>query len=136
MTLDPFFLPRLAPTVHRPKIERDWALFLDLDGTLIDIAPTPAEVAVPDDLTGILKRAAAELNGALAIVSGRLLPEVDRLLTPLKLPAAGEHGAVIRLADGARDEIDLRVPHEWVAALGEAAAAMPNVLIEHKTHSV
>ena len=136
MTLDPFFLPRLAPIAHPPTIHDDWALFLDLDGTLVDIAPTPQSVVVPPKLVRTLQQASARLGGALAIVSGRLLEEVDRLLAPLKLPGAGEHGAVIRMPDGAHDEIDLRAPQAWIDSLIEAAAAMPKVLIERKTHGV
>jgi len=136
MTTDPFFLPRLTPVAHPPKIEANWALFLDLDGTLIDIAATPDSVVVPDGLVTTLNETCEALGGALAIVSGRLLSEVDQLLAPLKLPGGGEHGAVIRLPDGAQDEIDVRVPHDWVETLLDAAARMPKVLIERKTHSV
>lgn len=136
MTIDPFFLPRLTPVAHPPKIEANWALFLDLDGTLLDIASTPDSVVVPEGLIDSLKDVGEMLGGALAIVSGRLLSEVDRLLAPLKLPGAGEHGAVIRLPDGAQDEIDVKVPHGWVETLLDAATRMPKVLIERKTHSV
>ena len=132
-----------APVLKRPpavdappKAQRDWALFLDLDGTLIDIAATPDGVIVPPDLVSDLAAASAALGGALAVVSGRMLSEVDRLLAPLHLPGAGEHGAVVRLPSGQMDEIDATVPSDWIDALNDAAAGKPGVLIERKTHSV
>ena len=136
MTLDPFSMPRLMPIVHPPEIDMNWALFLELDGTLLDIATTPDAVVVPTDLRDVLKTASTTLDGALAIVSGRLLAEVDALLAPLTLPSAGEHGATIRMPDGSMDEIDMRIPYEWVQALTDATESMEGVLIERKTHGV
>ena len=136
MTIDPFFLPRMFPVADPPRIERHWALFMDLDGTLLELAQTPDAVIVPADLPNMLRAVQAALDGALAIVSGRLLSEVDALLAPLKLPGGGEHGAVIRMPDGLLDEIDATIPFEWVERLIEAATQMPGVLIERKTHSV
>jgi trehalose 6-phosphate phosphatase len=134
--LDPFFLPRLLPIANPPKAEKDWALFLDLDGTLLDIAPTPDRVIVPNDLVGDLAAASAALGGALAIVSGRMLSEVDALLQPLRLPGGGEHGAVVRLPSGQYDEVDGRVPQSFVDALATAAATKAGTFVERKTHSV
>lgn len=119
-----------------PMPQRHWALFLDLDGTLLDIAATPQEVVVPADLVSDLQRAAAALGGALAIVSGRRLLDIDTLLHPLRLPAGGEHGAVVRLPDGAHDEIGLKVPDDWAKALRHLEEACPGVLTEVKTHNV
>lgn len=129
-------LPRTPPPATPPEPKNDWALFLDLDGTLLDIAPAPDRVRVPPDLTADLKRAADALDGALAVVSGRMLAEVDALLAPLRLPTAGEHGAVIRLPDGRLDEIATTVPTGWVEALTQAADTHAGILIERKTHSV
>jgi trehalose 6-phosphate phosphatase len=134
--IDPFFMPRLSPLAAPPEPKADWALFLDLDGTLLDIAATPDRVVVPPDLVRDLAAASVALGGALAIVSGRMLSEIDALLAPLRLPSAGEHGGVIRLPDGARDEADARVPQEWIERLIEAGGAAPGVLIERKTRSV
>ena len=69
------------------------ALFLDVDGTLLDLASKPDAVLVPDGLVGILGRAGRKLKGALAIVSGRTIEDIDRLFTPLHLRASGVHGA-------------------------------------------
>jgi trehalose 6-phosphate phosphatase len=77
------------------------ALFVDLDGTLIEIAPRPGDVQVPPGLIALLDRLHGRTGGALAVVSGRPLADIDRLLAPLHLPAAGTHGAELREAAGA-----------------------------------
>src|SRR5258707_15232628 len=71
----------------------DMALFLDVDGTLLDIAPTPDAVTVPVGLGDVLARLDARLGGAMALVSGREIAVLDALFAPLVLPAAGPHGA-------------------------------------------
>jgi len=76
------------------------ALFLDFDGTLVDLAPQPEEIVVPPELITLLQRLQQESDGALAIVSGRPLDQLDFFLAPLRLPAAGVHGAERRTADG------------------------------------
>jgi len=111
-------------------------LFLDLDGTLLDIAPAPDKVVVPEGLIHDLGAASIALGGALAIVSGRMLSDVDALLSPLRLPGGGEHGAVIRLPDGRCDELDAGVPRGWTDALVESTIKMAGVVVEQKTHSV
>lgn len=94
--------------------QRNWALFLDIDGTLIDIAPRPQDVIVPPDLPGLLQAVSNRLDGALALVSGRALEVVDQLMTPLRLPAAAEHGAIMRLSDGTVQTCVTRsVPLSW-----------------------
>lgn len=134
--IDPFFMPRLVPIAAPPEPKAHWALFLDLDGTLLDIAPTPDRVVVPPDLVRDLAAVSVALGGAVAIVSGRMLAEVDSLLAPLRLPGGGEHGAIIRLPNGQWDEADAKVPAEWIDTLIEAGAAKAGVLIERKVHSV
>ncbi len=119
-----------------PDPMADWALFLDLDGTLLDIAPTPDSVVVPQDLVADLTFASRALGGALAIVSGRALETIDRLMAPLQLPVGSEHGAVIRLPNGFYDEVELTVPKEWAAAIQDFAARSPGVLIEAKHHNI
>lgn len=72
------------------------AIFLDVDGTLLDIAPTPLEVYVPDSLRNTLYALWQQLDGAIAFISGRPIAELDRIFDPLRLPAVGGHGAEIR----------------------------------------
>jgi len=77
------------------------AFLFDVDGTLIDIGPSPFEVVVSNDLKDALARLAALTGGALALVSGRPIRDLDTLFAPLQLPAVGGHGAETRLAPGA-----------------------------------
>jgi trehalose 6-phosphate phosphatase len=78
-----------------PDLDRT-AFFLDIDGTLLDIAPMPDSVRVPPGLIEDLDRLRQRCGGALALVSGRALEDIDRLFAPLKLPAAGAHGTQVR----------------------------------------
>ncbi|MGO9134791.1 MAG: trehalose-phosphatase [Methylovirgula sp.] len=126
----------LKTTAFAPDPLRDWALFLDLDGTLLDIAQTPDSVVVPDDLVRDLKAASQVLDGALAIVSGRALETIDRLLAPLQLPIGSEHGAVIRLPNGFYDEVELKVPEEWALAIVDLVSRCPGMLTEAKHHNI
>lgn len=75
-----------------PSPADDWALFLDVDGCLLDFSDTPDGVIVPPGLPARLDALAQRLGGALALVSGRTLAGLDRLFAPLHLPAAGLHG--------------------------------------------
>jgi trehalose 6-phosphate phosphatase len=119
-------------TALRPR--RDWALFLDVDGTLLDLAPAPEAVVVPDGLRGCLARLHAALGGALALISGRALADCDRLFTPLRLPVAGQHGAEIRL--GAAGEARALASAEPLARVRsrvlEAVEGMAGVGVEDK----
>ena len=114
--------------------KRSWALFLDLDGTLLDLAETPEKVVRPAGLVEDLSVASDKLDGALAIVTGRPIAIVDQLLRPLKLPAAGQHGAELRLSP---KEAAFRLPTAPIdAALRsmvlQAASAFPGVDVEDK----
>ena len=116
----------------------DWALFLDLDGTLLDIAASPESVFVPKRLVETLARLRARMNGALAILSGRTLRSIDRLLHPLLVTAGGEHGAVLRLPDGEIAEADsgTMVPAHWRQLIHQQVEELPGILIEEKSHGL
>ena len=89
---------RTTPSLLTP----DTALFLDIDGTLIEFVPHPEDARVPVSLLDTIVALRATLSGALAMVSGRKLADIDRLFAPLALSAAGQHGAEARFAaDGA-----------------------------------
>jgi trehalose 6-phosphate phosphatase len=121
-----------------PEIERHWALFLDLDGTLLDIAVAPDKVIIPPGLIDALARVGAALDGALAVVSGRRLADIDRMLSPLQVPVAAEHGAVVRLPSGVVDSLSpvRRPPPQWAAQLCEAMRDWYGILVEEKTYSI
>lgn len=104
-----------------PAAAADWAWFLDVDGTLIDIAPTPSAISFPVELPPLLQRLADAHGGALALVSGRSLDNLRQLVAPFDPPAAGLHGLEARDADGSvrrvavppgLDDIRLRLRHE------------------------
>lgn len=110
------------------------AVFLDFDGTLVDLALRPDLVAVPHDLGRDLAAVAGRLDGALAIVSGRTIAEIDAFLAPLRLATAGEHGLALRLAPSGPS---LRgampaLPGAWRDAAAAWAAKTPGVIAEQK----
>ncbi|MFT3809091.1 MAG: trehalose-phosphatase [Micropepsaceae bacterium] len=120
-----------------PEIQPDWALFLDFDGTLVDIAARPERVTIPDGLPELLRVAAGRLDGALAVVSGRALPVIDSFLVPYADAAGAEHGAVVRKPDGSLDETATpAVPAGWLTILEAAVAANAGLVIERKPRSV
>jgi trehalose 6-phosphate phosphatase len=110
-----------------PPFEKNWAFFLDLDGTLLEIAETPEEVDPgPQDvlLLGKLQHAC---DGALALISGRSLSRIDQLFSPLVLPAAGQHGVERRDAQGKRHRH--RFP---VSSLRPAAGGIRSFAARHQ----
>jgi trehalose 6-phosphate phosphatase len=110
------------------------ALFLDIDGTLVPIAPTPAEVRPSPELPRLLARAAADLDNALAIVSGREVTSIDQVTHAVVPYAAGSHGAEFRLGVG--QPILRPGPQPDIAGLESAVLARmgewPGLLIEPK----
>jgi len=126
------------PTSKAPVPSPNWALFLDIDGTLIEIAATPGAVVIPETLPSLIAATAKRLGGALALVSGRRLDDIDRMMAPYRFPCAAEHGAILRFADGsARIQHDACVVPEWLrAALREAVTRWPGASIEEKTFNI
>ncbi|MEJ1975035.1 MAG: trehalose-phosphatase [Acetobacteraceae bacterium] len=110
------------------------ALLLDLDGTLLDIAPTPDQVVVPPTLPDTLLRLRDRLNGALAVITGRPVEQIDALLPGVVPAVAGEHGGAMRASPGAtltRASVP-DLPPGLAAAAAAVAAEHPGVLLEHK----
>ncbi len=113
---------------------RSRALYLDVDGTLLDIAPTPEAVAVPPGLIAALESVAKRLDGALALVSGRPIGALDQLFRPLRFAAVGIHGAEVRTAgDPTRTADYLARQLDGIrAALVSYIAQWPGALVEDK----
>ncbi len=110
------------------------ALLLDMDGTLLDIAPAPDQVRVAPGLPEALRRLRDTMGGALAIVTGRPIEQVDSLFGKVPYAVAGEHGGAIRHAPGAevvRASLPTP-PAEWIIAAARIADAHPGVLLEQK----
>lgn len=122
---------------HLPAVDlQRSALFLDFDGTLAELAPQPEAVHVPDELIALLAQLSTALGGALALVSGRRLADLDAFLAPLQLPAAAEHGAECRLASGIRHS-GPRPPLSHVARVAQALADRhPGLRVERKSAAV
>ena len=130
----PFFLPPPPRVPGLGPIGRA-ALLLDFDGTLVEIAATPAAVVVPPSLPGLLLRLAGELGGALAVVSGRPLRDLDHFL-PVPIAFAGDHGATLR-PDPQAPALQPDLPHPpaaWRVRAAEFLARHPAALIEDKQH--
>ena len=116
-----------------PLITADMALFLDFDGTLVEIASHPQDVLIPDRLGDTLAALHRQLGGALALVSGRRLSELDAFLATLQLPAAAEHGAQRRDAAGrisSAPGTDLR---QVLQAAQDLVAQYPALVLEQKS---
>lgn len=136
MSFFPFTTFGMFDVASPPLCRPGWALFLDFDGTLVELAPRPDAIRVPPALPHLLSRASEALGGALAIVSGRALCDIDRRLAPYKGPAAGEHGCEIRRPDGSIAETEGCVPPDLHAALSALTTAHPGARLETKPHSV
>jgi trehalose 6-phosphate phosphatase len=106
--------PLTAAESLAPPLDTQSALFLDVDGTLLEIAPRPELVQVPVGLPSLMIRLSAQLEGALALISGRPLEQLDRLFQPWQGAAAGLHGLQRRRADGI---LDCVIDGDSVAAL-------------------
>jgi trehalose 6-phosphate phosphatase len=119
-----------------PSLTRHTALFLDFDGTLVDIASEPELVAVPPDLVTLLDALSQHLCGALAIVSGRELSDLDRYLAPLKLPTAGQHGAVHRHVGGRIEQLTAPPLQDMQRVAQALAAEHAGLRVEIKSAAV
>lgn len=116
-----------------PALDDSCALFLDVDGTLLEFAPDPDAVSVPPPLRETLRALAARLDGAVALVSGRPVATLDELFAPLKLPLAGMHGLERR--NGARKARAPRAPDALDRVRGEAetlSGRHPGTVVEDK----
>ena len=113
------------------------AILLDIDGTLLELMPTPREVKVPPGLARTLKGLMERTAGALALVSGRSLPDIDRIFAPDQFPAIGGHGAEMRLSSGdAVASHALPLDDELKHRLAAIAELSPGILLEDKGYSL
>jgi len=128
----------MAPREGHPPLSRDWCLFLDIDGTLLEHKDHPSEVVVDAALRSLLERLAASLDRSVALISGRSIDDVTRLFAPLDVPVAGLHGVEHRDASGTvhRHPIDERALHSAKAHLELVAAQNPGLFLEDKALSL
>jgi trehalose 6-phosphate phosphatase len=123
----------MAATI--PSLDIADALFLDFDGSLVEIALNPADVVVPNSLLTLLADLEAERDGALAIISGRPIADLDKRLAPLHLAAAGEHGAEIRHLNNGAVQQSLELPAAAAQQLRDLNRHLQGMVLEVKTAS-
>src|SRR3979409_2458309 len=114
------------------------AILLDVDGTLLELMPTPREVWVPPGLVKTLNRLMVRTNGALALVSGRSLNDIDLIFAPDQFPAVGGHGAEMRIEPDS-ESVDSHAPpldKELKRRLAAIAKLSPGILLEDKGYSL
>lgn len=114
------------------------AVLLDIDGTLLDLMPTPREVWVPPGLAKTLNRLHRRTGGALALVSGRSLNDIDLIFAPDQFPAVGGHGAEMRI-EAEADAVAAHAPpldRELKRRLAAIAKLSPGILLEDKGYSL
>ena len=131
--------PESVPVPHAlvPHL-RETAILLDIDGTLLDLMPTPREVWVPPGLSETLKQLTERTSGALAMVSGRSLNDIDLIFAPDSFRAVAGHGAEMRLSVG-NEADDVRAPlmdKELKVRLAAIAKLSPGILLEDKGYSL
>jgi trehalose 6-phosphate phosphatase len=109
------------------------ALFLDIDGTLLDVALTPSSVHVPPILPGLLDALSVRFRGALAIITGRPLSEADRLLQPSRFVGAGVHGGQMRFtATGNIERLTPDFDPGLLSSVKKIVRDLPGVVFEDK----
>jgi trehalose 6-phosphate phosphatase len=114
------------------------AILLDIDGTLLDLMPTPRQVWVPPGLANTLDRLLTRTSGALALVSGRSLNDIDLIFAPAQFPAVGGHGAEMRLMAAGEAAVIHAPPmdKELKRRLAAIARLSPGILLEDKGYSL
>jgi len=126
-----------APHLLVPHLDNA-AILLDIDGTLLELAPTPREVWVPDGLSQTLNGLLQRTSGALALVSGRSLNDIDLIFAPDQFPAVGGHGAEMRLSVDSEAVATQAPPmdKELKRRLAAIAKLSPGILLEDKGYSL
>jgi trehalose 6-phosphate phosphatase len=131
--------PETVPVPHALVSHlSETAILLDIDGTLLELMPTPREVWVPPGLSKTLNRLVERTSGALALVSGRSLNDIDLIFAPDVYPAVGGHGAEMRLSIDS-EAADAHAPpmdKELKRRLAAIAKLSPGILLEDKGYSL
>lgn len=119
-----------------PRLD-EIAILLDIDGTLLELMPTPREVWVPPGLARTLNGLVAATSGALALVSGRSLNDIDLIFAPDRFSAIGGHGAEMRLnLEGEPASLAPLLDQELKRRLAAIARISPGILLEDKGYSL
>jgi len=120
--------------MQTPPPSLEWCLFLDVDGTLVELTDSPQQTVAEPEIKTLLSRVAERLDGAVALISGRSIEYLDALFAPLRLPAAGLHGVASGAMQGASFvDAQLDGARRAVTALTEAH---PGTSVEDKGRTI
>lgn len=122
----------MQPLPPPPRLE--WGYFFDIDGTLVDFTDTPAAAPLDHDLRRLLMDLYRSSGGAVALISGRAIADIDRLFPDTRFPAAGQHGIERRDHAGSINRHTFPTqPLEWARErLAAATTGKPGLLVEDK----
>lgn len=117
-----------------PAPSHEWAYFFDLDGTLVELAPLPSGVHGDAELRLLISALAAVTGGAVAVITGRAIADIDRIFPDIRLPVAGQHGVERRTHGGdvRRHLFPMELLDEARLALRALVARHPGLLLEDK----
>ena len=127
---------RAAGSLPQPRLA--WAYFFDIDGTLVDIATAPDKVRIGAEMRAIIDRLHEATGGAVALVSGRSVEDIDRLYPGGRMPLSGQHGVELRDANGVHRmaTLDGRLLDRARATLTNAIAHRAGLMLEDKGYSL
>lgn len=131
--------PRAAGRTRKPPPpQMEWAWFFDVDGTLVELAPTPSSVVVHDDLTPAISLLHELTGGAVSIITGRSISDVETFLDLPEVAVSGQHGLELRSADGTVTSRKVGVTHLRKIAdeLKKVVEKHPDLIIEEKGMSI
>ncbi|MDR3515854.1 MAG: trehalose-phosphatase [Azospirillaceae bacterium] len=130
--------PDAAAWLRLPPGQRNWALFLDVDGTLVGPSEPPEAARIAPQLHPVFRTLMAATDGAVALVSGRAISSLDQVFAPFVLPAAGQHGMERRTSRGEliQEPVDRTILDALIAHLTRYVATRPGLEIDIKNISV
>jgi len=120
------------PSLPTPR--SDWAYFFDIDGTLVDLEDDPGGVRLDRELRSLIEALHSASGGAVALISGRDIPDIDALMEGVMLPTAGQHGTERRDAAGRITHHAVRTAQlDWAHdQIAVAATKHPGLVLQHK----
>jgi len=129
---------RTRPAASLPQPRLDWAYFFDVDGTLADIEEIPEDVRIRSRVRATIDGLYDATGGAVALVSGRTVVDIDRLYPDSRMPLSGQHGVEWRNAKGlpVTPERDVRLLDHARAAIADAVARTPGLMLQDKGYSL
>jgi trehalose 6-phosphate phosphatase len=120
-----------------PRADVAWAWFFDIDGTLVELAPTPSSIVINEDLPELIARLTELSGGAVSLITGRAISNVDELLPLPQVSVAGQHGAEVRMPAGSHQTAEVAIDFDAIAReVAALTAKHPGLIAEYKGSSV